>query len=63
MTAHDEHYAHYLELAERRGLIDPVDTAVIFDDLSVLARQVDGVRFAWKGTIEGCADSESRFQD
>jgi diaminopimelate decarboxylase len=47
LTAHDEHYAHYLELAERRGLIDPADTAVIFYDLSVLARQVDRVRSAF----------------
>ena len=47
MTAHDEHYAHYLELAERRGLIDSEDTAVIFYDLSVLARQVGRVRSAF----------------
>ena len=47
MTAHDEYYAYYLELAERRGLIDSVDTAVIFYDLSVLARQVGRVRAAF----------------
>ena len=47
MTAHDEYYAHYLELAEQRGLIDSADTAVIFYDLSVLARQVDRVRAAF----------------
>lgn len=47
MTAHDACYAHYLELAERSGFIDSLDTAVIFYDVSVLARQVDRVRSAF----------------
>ena len=47
MTAREDYYAHYLELAERRGLIDSGDTAVIFYDLSVLARQAGRVRSAF----------------
>ena len=47
MTAREDYYAHYLELAERRGLIDSGDTAVIFYDLSVIARQAGRVRSAF----------------